>query len=56
MFHRWIQTRAVDGLLIDVADYTHLKDGPQVLLAGHEGNYSMPIMLGGARVEEAAGQ
>ena len=39
MFHRWIQTHAVDGLLIDVADYTHLKDGPQVLLAGHEGNY-----------------
>ena len=21
MFHRWIQTHAVDGLLIDVADY-----------------------------------
>jgi hypothetical protein len=24
--------------------------------ACHEGNYSMPVMLGGARVEEAAGQ
>ena len=24
--------------------------------ACHEGNYSMPVMLGGARVEEAAAQ
>ena len=39
MFHRWIQTRAVDGLLIDVADYTHLTTGPLVLLVGHEGRY-----------------
>ncbi len=41
IFHRWIQTDAVDGLLIDVADYTHLTDGPAVLLAGHEGNYAI---------------
>ena len=41
IFHRWIQTNAVDGLLIDVADYTHLTDGPAVLLAGHEGNYAI---------------
>ncbi len=41
IFHRWIQTGAVDGLLIDVADYTHLTDGPAVLLAGHEGNYAI---------------
>ncbi len=39
VFHRWIQTRAVDGLLIDVADYTHLPTGPLVLLVGHEGRY-----------------
>ncbi len=39
VFHRWIQTRAVDGLLIDVADYTHLSSGPLVLLVGHEGRY-----------------
>ena len=24
VFHPWIQTQAVDGLLIDVADYTHM--------------------------------
>ena len=28
VFHRWIQTRAVDGLLIDVADYSHMATGP----------------------------
>ncbi len=39
VFHRWIQTRAVDGLLIDVADYTHLPTGPLALLVGHEGRY-----------------
>ncbi len=41
IFHRWIQSGALDGLLIDVADYTHLNDGPQVVLVGHEGNLSV---------------
>ena len=41
VFHRWIQTEAVSGLLIDVADYTHVANGPKVLLVGHEGNYAL---------------
>ena len=41
VFHRWIQTKVLDGLLIDVADYTHLSNGPQVVLVGHEGNLSV---------------
>ena len=41
VFHRWIQTGAVDGLLIDVADYAHLADGPRVVLVAHEGNYAI---------------
>ncbi|MDA1093139.1 MAG: hypothetical protein O3A25_07705 [Acidobacteria bacterium] len=41
VFHRWIQTHAVDGLLIDVADYTHLPSGPSVLLVAHEGQYAL---------------
>ena len=41
VFHRWIQTHAVDGLLIDVADYAHLPTGPAVLLVAHEGQYSL---------------
>ena len=39
VFHRWIQTRAVDGLLIDVADYSHMATGPCVVLVAHEGHY-----------------
>ena len=41
VFHRWIQTKALGGLLIDVADYTHLSNGPQVVLVGHDGNLSV---------------
>ncbi|MEE2638910.1 MAG: hypothetical protein VYE68_16945 [Acidobacteriota bacterium] len=41
IFHRWIQTQAVDGLLIDVADYTHVPAGPSVLLVAHEGHYAL---------------
>ena len=29
------------GLLIDVADYTHLTGGPRVVLVAHEGNYAL---------------
>jgi hypothetical protein len=41
VFHRWIRTRALDGLLIDVADYEHVSEGPSIVLVGHEGNYSL---------------
>ena len=41
VFHRWIQEGAVPGILIDVADYTHLVDGPSVLLVAHEANYAL---------------
>jgi len=39
VFHRWIQTSAVDDLLIDVADYSHVHNGPGILLIAHQGNY-----------------
>ncbi len=41
VFHRWIQTHSLDGLLIDVADYSHLDRGPGILLVAHEGNYGL---------------
>ena len=41
IFHRWIQLGAVPGLLIDVADYTHLTGGPRVVLVAHEGHYAL---------------
>jgi len=42
VFHRWIQQQAVpDHLLVDVADYAHVHDGPGTLLIAHEGNFAM---------------
>jgi hypothetical protein len=41
VFHRWIQSRDLPELLIDVADYAHVPAGPGVLLIAHEANYSL---------------
>jgi hypothetical protein len=41
IFHRWIQEQAVDGMLIDVADYAHVPAGPGVLLVAHDAFYSV---------------
>ena len=46
VFHRWIQQGAAEGLLIDVADYRHVPDGPGVLLIGHEGDYAVDLRDG----------
>ena len=39
VFHGWIQEQKTDELLIDVADYRHVPDGPAVILVGHEADY-----------------
>jgi len=41
VFHRWIQSRDLPELVIDVADYSHVPAGPGVLLIGHEANYAL---------------
>jgi hypothetical protein len=41
VFHSWIQERAMEELLLDVADYRHVPGGPGVVLIGHEANYSV---------------
>ena len=41
VFHRWIQEKVIDDLLIDVADYSHVTAGPGILLIAHEGNYAI---------------
>lgn len=41
VFHRWIQEKALEELLLDVADYRHVYNGPGVMLIGHEANYSL---------------
>ncbi len=46
VFQRWIQTDSLEGVLIDVANYTHVDEGPGVLLLGHESNWSLDFSDG----------
>jgi hypothetical protein len=41
VLQRWIQKHSVPGVLIDVADYSHMHDGPGVILVAHEHNISI---------------
>jgi hypothetical protein len=41
IFHSWIQNQVFDELLLDVADYRHVPNGPGVVLIGHEADYSI---------------
>jgi hypothetical protein len=42
VFHGWIREQKIEGhLLIDVHDYSHVTNGPGILLVAHEGNFSM---------------
>jgi hypothetical protein len=41
IFHRWIQEHRLPGLLlIDVADYRHVHQGPGILLVAHQAHYA----------------
>ena len=46
LFHRWIQEKKLEGLPIDVADYRHVREGPGVVLVGHEFDYAMDMQEG----------
>ena len=39
VFHRFIREHAFDELMIDVADYKHVKHGPGVVLVGDANDY-----------------
>jgi hypothetical protein len=41
LFHEWIQENKLDDLLIDVADYRHVPEGPGVILVAHNAFYSL---------------
>jgi hypothetical protein len=42
VLHRWIQEQSLSGhLLIDVARYEHVSDGPKLVLVSHEANISL---------------
>jgi len=39
IFHRWIKERLLPELVIDVANYAHVPNGPGVVLIGHGSDY-----------------
>ncbi len=41
VFHRWIKEHTLPELLVDVANYGHVPEGPGVVLIGHGSDYSM---------------
>ncbi len=51
LFHEWIRNRTAEGLLIDVADYSHVHRGPSVVLVGHEVDYSIDLSEGRAGLQ-----
>lgn len=48
LFHRFIQQGSLAGLLIDVADYAHVPEGPGVILIGHDVDYGIDLAEGRA--------
>jgi hypothetical protein len=46
IFHRFIQRAALPGLLLDVADYAHVPEGPGVVLIGHDVDYGIDLAGG----------
>ena len=46
-FHAWIQNDLLEEIPIDVADYSHVSDGPGILLITHEADYAFDT-VGGA--------
>ena len=41
IFHRWIREQALPGLLLDVADYSHVPAGPGMMIVGHDAHYAV---------------
>lgn len=48
IFHSWIQQQSLGELLIDVADYEHVHEGPGIILIAHEADYAMDVGRGRA--------
>src|SRR5215213_8671932 len=46
VFNSWIQNHVLEELLIDVADYLHVHNGPGIMLIGHEADYSLDQRAG----------
>lgn len=48
VFHGFIQSDCLKEVLVDVADYSHVVDGPGIVLIGHEADYSIDFEKGRA--------
>jgi hypothetical protein len=46
VFHGWIRDRRVPELLIDVADYRHVPDGPGLMIVGGDTDYYLELAEG----------
>lgn len=49
-FHRVIQEGSLPEICVDVADYSHVPDGPGVMLICHEAHYSIARVAGRLRL------
>lgn len=47
IFHEWIRLKKLGGILLDVADYRHVPDGPGVMLITHDINFGLDYSGGG---------
>jgi len=46
VFHRFIRDQVIKDLLIDVVDYSHVPDGPGVVLIGHAADFYLGALDG----------
>jgi hypothetical protein len=47
LFHELVREQGLDDLLIDVADYSHVPEGPGLVLVGHDAVISYRDRIGG---------
>ncbi len=43
VFHQWVSEQVFDDVLVDVADYRHVSQGPGLFIIGHEFNYQLGL-------------
>ena len=57
VLHGWIRDKVFDELLLDIADYRHVHEGPGIVLIGHQGDYAVENTDGrlGIRYNRKAG-
>lgn len=46
VFHKWVSEQSMPEMMIDVADYMHVPNGPGIVLVGHEADYALDYTSG----------